>query len=289
MKKHYANYRLFSIKQYFIALAILSIATLLHVDNANAIPVLLEDGNTRLTYDPQSPSGLSQWEVDGKNYMKKSMIWYRVGNTPEQSLDTLTLITANASDSNAFVDNRNDVLNMVLDDSAGRFRMHVKYMIMGGLNTSGRSDMTYDIRVDNLTNAPLDFSLFLSQDLDISFMHGDNLSIQNGNTSIQSDINNKGQVQHALLSPTTFSADSAITIQSTLSDANADFLNGQISATPGDVAAAWQWDLTIAPDESLLVGGTAHMELSQVVPAPGSLALLGTSVFLMLRRRKHTN
>src|SRR5574340_944668 len=58
---------------------------------ANAIAsVVLTDQNSVTTVDVGSQAGQSSWLVDGVNQMSKQWFWYRIGNGPEASIDTIS-------------------------------------------------------------------------------------------------------------------------------------------------------------------------------------------------------
>jgi len=252
--------------------------------NAHAIPMNLADGGASVTIDPQSSAGLYDWNIDGRDYMKNSWFYVRVGSNPEQAISALNLTSAVASDSNAFLDARPDILNLTYDDPAGQYSVGVKIMLSGGLPGSGRSDMTYDVVVLNTSAQSLDMSLFAYHDLDLSVANGDSLMIQNGNTSLQADANNLRTAQYAVLIPDAHQADSANFILNTLNNIAPDNLNDQNAAPAGDVGFAYQWNFTLDPTETFITGGTAHLE----VPTPASFTVLAASAILMLRRRRNT-
>lgn len=249
---------------------------------SHAIPMNLADGGASVTIDPQSSTGLYDWHIDGRDYMKNSWFYVRVGSNPEQPISSLNLISAVTSDSNAFLDARPDILNLTYDDPAGQYRLGVKIMLSGGLPGSARSDMTYDVAVLNTSAGSLDMSLIAYHDLDLSISNGDSISILNGNTSMQADANNLRTAQYAVLIPDAHQADSANTLLNTLNNIAPDNLNNQSSTPPGDVAFAYQWDFSLDPTMTFITGGTAHLE----VPAPASITILAAAATLMLRRNR---
>ncbi len=50
----------------------------------------LTDNNSVAQINPNSQSGMFNWSVDGQNQLNQQWFWYRIGNTPEQSIDTIS-------------------------------------------------------------------------------------------------------------------------------------------------------------------------------------------------------
>src|SRR5258705_5756150 len=76
-----------------------------------AYGLFLQDKNSTLSIDPTTQHGMYDWVIDGVNLAPvigavggdddyRQWFWYRVGNTAEASIDTLTLATAGTTDAN---------------------------------------------------------------------------------------------------------------------------------------------------------------------------------------------
>src|SRR5258707_9537392 len=69
--------------------------------SAHATTFTLSDKNSSATIDPSSQNGMFNWTVNGVNQLAQQWFWYRVGSTgPESSINTLSLLSATASDTN---------------------------------------------------------------------------------------------------------------------------------------------------------------------------------------------
>lgn len=57
-----------------------------------AADIILTDGSSTATIDPDSRDGMKSWVVDGVEHLQQQWFWYRsVAMTSEESIDTLTL------------------------------------------------------------------------------------------------------------------------------------------------------------------------------------------------------
>src|SRR5437762_221264 len=52
--------------------------------------VTLTDNNSVAQIDTASQAGMFNWSVDGQNQLTQQWFWYRIGNTPEKSIDTIS-------------------------------------------------------------------------------------------------------------------------------------------------------------------------------------------------------
>src|SRR5215475_11846101 len=50
----------------------------------------LVNNNSFADINPNNQQGMFDWFVDGQNQLFQQWFWYRVGNNPEQSIDTIS-------------------------------------------------------------------------------------------------------------------------------------------------------------------------------------------------------
>src|SRR4051812_12045254 len=71
--------------------------------SSQAQVITLTDNNSLARVDVGTQSGMFHWDIQGQNQLAQQWFWYRIGNNPEQSIDTigapvLGLVTANHLD-----------------------------------------------------------------------------------------------------------------------------------------------------------------------------------------------
>src|SRR5262245_60521148 len=85
----------------------------------------LLDGNSVANFSTASQAGAYGWSVDGISQLYQQWFWFRVGNNPEASIDTLPIQVEGVNDTNG--NGLNDTLFVRYVDPAGKFRIEVRY------------------------------------------------------------------------------------------------------------------------------------------------------------------
>lgn len=239
--------------------------------NAN---VTIANGNAEVWIDSTSPLGTFNWTTDGASQLFQQWWWYRVGDSgTAQSIDTLTR-------SGLFV--MGDIYRetFTLD---GQFSVQLTYLLSGGVNGSGTSDLAEVINVTKLDGAE---TLYLFQysdfDLDEDGM-ADTVLRANANTWHQysgSGLTFSETV--ATPAPSAFEAGLFNDTVLNLEGIDGYKLNNVAGPLTGDVSWAWQWDIN--GTGSYIISKDKHLS---VVPAPGAavLGLLGLGLVGRLKRR----
>ena len=249
---------------------------------SSSAQVVLTDGNAQVDINPQSQAGVYNWTVDNQDYLAKQWFWYRVGNTRESSIDTLSLsaVTLNG-------------LNQAKLDYAGTgFNLEVTYSLLGGTAGSGASDLAEQVKIINTSSSSaLDFHLFLYTDFDLGFNGtpaGDTLT---GITWSQFPVSSPGyrsatQIDGLDLQQTTLGsfadraeADFFATTLNRLNDGVATTLTSAGSSVaplgPGDVTYTFQWDINIAAGSSEVIGIDKRLDVTPIPePTTATLSLL---------------
>jgi len=262
--------------------ALTLLITLLAVNYAQAAVFVLNDLNSSATIDSGTQAGQSAWVVDGKNYLGKQWFWYRVGpNGPEASIDTLPLAQSKLSDSNL---NPGDDSLSLRYTGAG-FDLDIVFLLTGGEANSQTSDLAESIKITNTSGAPLEFHFYQYVDLNLSptdtvFFPNVNAVRQNDTGGIEvfeTVVTPAGNHKEAKLVPQTLNL---------LNDALPTTLDDSLGPVVGDVAWAWEWDMTIAPRSALLISKDKHISLENPpIPEPATISLLLLGCLAMLRRR----
>src|SRR5436190_81453 len=138
--------------------AIFLAALALQSNSSRAQIITLVDNNSVAQVNVGSSQGMFNWSVDGQNQLAQQWFWYRVGNNPEQPINTIsapTIFTPTAH-------------NLETTYNNGAYSIRAQYTLAGGLPGSGHSDLGEIITINNLTAAPLDFHFFQYSDFDLN-------------------------------------------------------------------------------------------------------------------------
>jgi len=241
----------------------------------------IADGNTSAIFDPDA--GQVEWLVDGVNQLFTQEFYFRrASDTRELRVDASNLNNAGnfVQDTNPFSDNRNDAFGSLFTDGNG-LEIETLFTIRGNANGSASADLAEQITIRNLSNSSMTLTFFQFVDFDLGGDFSDDFGqIINGNTVQQSDDDFVLSETVVTPMPTIFQMGNAFDISSMLGDNAIDNLDGSDSYA-GDVAWAFQWNLTLAAGDSFLISKN-----KSIVPAPGSLMLLGSAGLIATRRRR---
>jgi len=242
----------------------------------------LEDRNSSATFDVNN--GQIDWTVDGVSQLFAQEFYFRRSTDQNEVLLSslnLSLDGVFSSDTNPFRDDRDDALGMLYSDDNG-MQIETIFTLRGGTDGSNRSDLAEQIVIRNNSNSTLSLSFFQFVDFDLGGDFGDDSGeIVNGNTIRQSD--DEFMISETVVTPqpTLFQVGDAGQMESMLNDNAIDNLNGN-SSWQGDVAWAFQWDITLDAGEAFIISKD-----KSIVPAPGSLALIGLAGMVANRRRRN--
>lgn len=242
--------------------------------------VSLVDNNSSALINPYSQAGVHQWVVDGVSALNQQWFWYRVGSVAaEQSIDAIgaPVITQTTPYSAKLV-----------YTSAGLFDVQVTYTLQGGLVGSGTSDLSEQIKINNLSGSPLSFHFFQYSDFDLGAADSVSLSQNLSGKFFRSTQTFGGtELQETVVSPGANHGEVAsvpFTI-GRLNDGSATTLNDSVAAV-GDVSWAFQWDFSIAAGSSAQIGKDKRLVVSVPEPTVAVVAGLGLTLLLVSARRR---
>jgi hypothetical protein len=252
---------------------------LAQVSRVEAQTETMTDGNSTVTLNLTGPSaGMNDWTVDGQNQLSDQWFYYRVGNTgTAASVGSLPLLSTPVQPTPSSL--------TTTYISAGQFSLQVVYSLVGGAPGSGTADLSEQIKIQNLTSAPLAFNFFQYANFQLG---GPSAA---GNQTVQLETNRKGLYNEALVGSgniaLTENVDSAISpganngeagvVPNTLNSitgTNGYNLNNVRTSGPGNTTWALQWTNNIAANGTLII--SKDLNIAGVPePAPWALISLG--------------
>ena len=255
-------------------------ALVVSFSSAGAAVITLRDLNSEADFDLESSAGFASWRVDGTDHLRKQWFWYRVGDGPERSLDTLTLDKYKVSDGDMEAGNER-LIALYLGSG---FSVMVDFILTGGPAGSGASDLMEVITLRNTGRETLDFHFFQYVDFELRGDSRDlSAEIRGGNTAVQKDVYSALSETVVTWAPSRYEVAFYDDTLKKLTDADADDLSNVAGPLgPGDLTWAFQWDVSLKPGQTFIISKDKNL-----VPEPGCLLLLGLGgLALVLRRRR---
>jgi hypothetical protein len=246
---------------------------------ADSIAMMTEENSTA-QYDLSSTGvGMNNWTVDGINRLVEQSFWYRVGNTAQQRVNTLNLVSWSLLPSNYLVVN--------YSDPSSRFTLQLSYTLTGSDTGSGISDLGETVKVKNISGAPLDFHLYEYVDIDLlGLAHpiDSELTLKGTPVNTANQSNNVVSLAETVLTPsaTHYEAGYSPQLLSNLSSGLVYNLNDTAYASNGDLAWAFQWDVALGTSASNRSFTLSKDKRLGIVPEPSTFVLLGFGAFGLL-------
>ena len=273
-------------KSVVLTIVVSFVVSLLCVAPAQGTLYTLIDDNSTAIIDDGSSAGVGTWTIDGTNHMFQQWFWYRVGNNPEASIDTLAFIVGGVTDTNFDGDDDTLYVRYGNDQAASQYTVEVRFILDGGPAGSRLSDLAEQISITNTGTSPLDFHFFQYSDFDLGGDGAPNDTVQliNANTVKQSDPD--WTISETIVTPSAdaFELDFFPITRNRLNDGVATTLGNAFGAgpvVPGEVTWAFQWDRVILVGSAFLISKDKNM-----VPEPATLGLLLIGALALLRRRR---
>jgi hypothetical protein len=252
---------------------------------AHGVVLGLQDENSSLQIDltPGAQLGAINWVIDGVNLLPpvsggntdyRQWFWYRVGNNPEASLDTLPLQVSGVTDTD--FDGNPDTAVARYTGAPG-FKIQVTFTLVGSTPGSGTSDIGEQISIVNTSQSALAISFFEYGDFQLDPPNIGNEVVTFINSNAVQEVSTSGNtLQETVVTPPPTHREATafpITINK-LNDGVPDNLIDNAGAGPGDVTWAYQWDFVLDPGQTVLIS----KDKQALIPEPSTNILVGLGV-----------
>jgi hypothetical protein len=256
--------------------------------NAARADYTLTDHNTTANLNPAAQAGMYNWTVDGVDQLSQQWFWYRVGSSGSQaSIDTISAPVVTQPTAG--------IINLSYQNAS--FQVTISYTLVGGSAGSGAADLAESIAIYNKsTTTPLDFHFFQYSDFEIGGTAGgdsgaylglgkvnqwDNSAGQNLSETVSSRTPNHYQISPFNVILNSLNSTPGLTLSDT------PFPVGT-TIGPADLTWAFEWDLNIAANGSVVWSKDKTLSKTTSVPDSGTtIMLLGAALtgLAVLRRR----
>ena len=255
-------------------LAITLLVVIAVVGTACAIPPIpnLNDQNSSALVS--AGNGVQGWWVDGTNHLNSINWFFRVGSTGgELPLGTLGGTLFLYGDQLAVCDYVNP----------GLFNARVSWLLTGGAQGSGTSDLAATLRLTNTSQAPLSIQLFQCSDFDLN---GDDDYGKLVNNNVITQWDSITTVSESVISqqiaPSGWYLGPASDLWGWMNDdqpttlPNTPAVGTQVG--PDNLAWAFQWDFDIPAGGMVTVIISKDILIHSTVPEPTSMLTLGAGL-----------
>lgn len=262
-------------------LATLAFAALLALPTTSPAQIVnLTSGNSTAGINLGTSAGMYSWIVDGGNQLNQQWFWYRIGGGLAAPINTIGSVSYTTTGS--------DIVDATY--SGAGFALKIRYSLDGGSIGSGVSQIYESIMVTNFSGGSLDFHLFQYSDFNLgTTAGGDSVEVYSSGSGYDfvSQTDGSTEIQEGINLPEAQFGEAAL-VGNTLAQLNGSpgyNLNNTLTAGPGDVTWALQWDASILNNGSLDVFKNKGL-LVTPVPEPSALALIALGLGALVASRR---
>ena len=208
--------------------------------------ITLQNGNSVVRINPTENQGVFSWKVDGTETLYQEWFWLRQGASGGQvSLDTLGLpLGVTISTSYA-----------TINYNAAGLSLNLGLVLSGGPASSGASDLTETLSVQNTANSPITLHLFEYADFNLAGLSGtDTISFPTTTNVMQQGGNSLLTETAQFPAPNFWEASFyPITLDKISGSAPATLSDTVTPQAAGDQTFAYQWDLNLSPGQVVTI------------------------------------
>jgi len=244
----------------------------------------LSDQNSTAQVDTTNQSGMFNWVVDGQNVLNQQWFWIGVNNSAPISIDRIGTTTSSMPTSQ-LLDTTNANAN---------YSVQVDYLLTGAPHGSGQSDIGESIRIANTSSNAQTFHFYEYSQFNLaggpnSIQLGKNLK---GYFDLADQENGAGtSLSETVATPGAQEGEAApfnLTLAKLNNGVNPVTLNDNMTAGPGNVTWAFQWDITLAAGTDFLISKDKSVQVA-LIPEPASLSLISLGLLALAVRKSRTS
>jgi len=239
-------------------------------------------------------NGVSDWTIDGVNQLNQQWFYYSVGSGPVYSIDQIAPWTTPSISTNG----PKTVITLNETYASPTISVGTQFQLQSQPLGSGQAKLAQTLTINNPTATQQTYHFYQYSDFDLGGVLGNQNVVFSANGSgqyyqvVQTGLT--GSTLNGLISGVSGGISVQYEVEAgtydgtqfglTNGNPSAPTLDGKLTAGPGDVVYAYEWDVTLSP------GGAVIISELQSVPEPSSVALIssGTLVLVLLRRRHRT-
>jgi hypothetical protein len=241
--------------------------------NAFAASTTFSNGDSTVTLDPSSASGMSSWTVDGANVLNQQSFWFGIDTGAGWNPSSISAIASPVVSSPTV--NGATTLSTTYT-SPGVVSLQVVYSLLGGSALSGAADLSEQISIQNLSSSPVTFHFYQYADFKNvgsveltknsrgytdAFIQGGGISLnENVDTGITTANHGETLPPGVTLGKLTSGTHNLQLTDNTIGGANNTW--------------AFEWDKTIAAGGTLLISKDLNVAGVTPAPEPGTLSLI---------------
>jgi hypothetical protein len=253
-------------------------------------PITLSDNNSAAVVDTANGGGMTSWIVDGQNQLNQQWFWYRIGDTaagnPNQKINAL----------NATPLVSQPLANILKTTYIGeQLRVEINYTLNGQDPGSYGADIQETIKLKNISSSAYTLHFFQYSDFNLGGNPlGDSvqLNVDSGSGRFSGATQFK-QSSGSSLIETAQTSDIPFPNHgetdfygATLSRLAGSYdLNDSSSAGPGDVTWALEWDLGLAPGQTISISKDKLFS-GVMVPEPSIFGLISVGTIAIAVQRR---
>jgi len=285
--------------------AALALSGILLLPGNGIAQIMMSDGGSTAYINTGNTGtlGMNSWTVlNGQNQLNQQWFWYSVNGAAPQPINGLGGL--NVVDNAFGGQGLNDV---TITYANTQLSVSIEYQLTGFGNNSGNADMAEGIAVQNLTAGPVSLSFYqysyfglLGNLTPNNVMISGSPGMYTGAQQTAGGMPNSTGIAEVITAPDANRAEAAYFNQTLteLNGANYLNLNNVMSAGPGNVTWAFQWNATLQaygsvdgdgnPTDTLAIAKDKGLGVS-LVPEPSTVAMIALgmgALGLMLRRRQ---
>jgi hypothetical protein len=246
----------------------------------------LTDGNSSAQIAPNSQAGMFKWTVGGVNQLNQQWFWYALGNNAPASIDTISAAALSGVTANALTTTYGNAT----------FNVGVTYTLTGGTGVGPMggtevSDIGESIKIVNTSAATLNFHFYEYSNFNLDGIPGGNsvtLSKLNGLFADAFQTNGGLALTETIVAPGANHGEAELflgTLNELNNGVNPVTLSDNLTAGPGNVTWALEWDLSIGADDSALISKDKYLKIV-LIPEPSVLALISLGVAALFVRKR---